>query len=82
MELSILKKANELSEKLEEYNKHLKRASYTQSEDVAIRDSYFEFNGIEYSIKIPKELFKVIGKIIEAEYVSKIKHTEDELKKL
>jgi len=39
-------------------------------------------NGIEDNVKIPKSLFRVIGKIIESEYIQEINKLQKELDEL
>lgn len=77
-----LKKANELANKLEEYKHNLKKIGYTQSENVTARRSYLSFNGIESSVEVPKTLFRVIGKLVEAEYIKEINELQKELNDL
>ena len=77
-----LKKANDLANKLEVCKKNLKKAGYTQSENVVIRESYLRCNGVEDSIKIPESLFRVIGKLIESEYIQEISKLQKQLDEL
>jgi hypothetical protein len=82
MKEETLKKANELNERLIKYKKILKDVGYTQSENVVSRKSYLEFNGIEDNVPIPASLFKVIGKLIESEYIGEISRIQNELDNL
>jgi len=82
MTKETLKKANDLANKLEECENNLQKIGYTQSEDVVIRESYLRCNGIEDNVKIPKSLFRVIGKIIESEYIQEINKLQKELDEL
>ena len=82
MTKEILDKANNLSNKLEKCKNNLQKIGYTQSENVVIRESYLRCNGIEDGVTIPKSLFRVIGKIIESEYIQEIDKLQKELDKL
>jgi len=82
MKEETLKKANELNDRLIKYKKILKDVGYTQSENVVIRESYLEFNGIEDNVPIPASLFKVIGKLIESEYIGEISRIQNDLDNL
>jgi len=82
MTKETLEKANDLANKLEESKKNLSKIGYTQSENVVIRESYLRCNGIEDSVTIPKSLFRVIGKLIESEYIQEIKKLQKELDEL
>ena len=82
MKEETLKKANELNDRLIKYKKILKDIGYTQSQNVVSRESYLEFNGIEDNVPIPATLFRVIGKLIESEYIVEINKIQNELDKL
>lgn len=82
MTKETLEKANDLANKLEECKNNLQKISYTQSENVVIRESYLRCNGIEDSVKIPKILFRVVGKLIESEYIQEINKLQKELDEL
>jgi hypothetical protein len=82
MKEETLKKANELNDRLIKYQKSLKDIGYTQSQNVVSRESYLEFNGIEDNVPIPATLFRVIGKLIESEYIVEINKIQNELDKL
>jgi hypothetical protein len=81
MKEETLKKANELNDRLIKYKKILKDIGYTQSQNVVSRESYLEFNGIEDNVPIPATLFRVIGKLIESEYIVEINKIQNELDK-
>ena len=82
MKEETLKKANELNDRLIKYQKSLKDIGYTQSQNVVSRESYLEFNGLEDNVPIPATLFRVIGKLIESEYIVEINKIQNELDKL
>ena len=82
MTKETLEKANDISNKLEECKKNLQKIGYTQSENVVIRESYLRCNGIEGGVTIPKSLFRVIGKLIESEYIQEIDKLQKELDRL
>ena len=82
MTKETLEKANDLANKLEECKKNLNKIVYTQSENVVIRESYLRYNGIDESVTIPKSLFRVIGKLIESEYIQEIDKLQKELDEL
>ena len=82
MKEETLKKANELNDRLIKYQKSLKDIGYTQSQNVVSRESYLEFNGTEGHVPIPATLFRVIGKLIESEYIVEINKIQNELDKL
>jgi hypothetical protein len=82
MKEETLKKANELNDRLIKYKKSLKDVGYTQSENVVSRESYLEFNGIEGNVPIPATLFRIIGKLIESEYIGEISRIQNELDNL
>ena len=79
MTKETLEKANDLANKLEECKNNLQKIGYTQIENVVIRESYLRCNGIKDSIKIPKSLFRVVGKLIESEYIQEINKLQNEL---
>ena len=82
MTKETLEKANDLANKLEECKKNLKKVGYTQCESVVIRESYLRCNGIEDGLTIPKSLFRVIGKLVESEYIQAIDKLQKELDEL
>lgn len=82
MTKETLQKANELAKNLEQCKNNLQKIEYTQIEDVVIRESYFRCDGIDGRVIIPKSLFRVIGKIIESEYIKEINNLQNELNKL
>lgn len=82
MDLDQLKKANEIAKQIEDCKTNLKRANYTQLENVTIRESDLSFNGIDDPIKIPKNLFRVIGKLVLAEYQTKLTELETKFKQI
>ena len=67
-----LEKGQYISNQIEKCKENIKLADYTQNEEVFIRCSYLKFNGIDESIEIPKELFRIIGKLIKSEYELKL----------
>lgn len=77
-----LLEANRLSNRIKECKDNLKKIRYTQSENVVARDSCFICNGIDDGVTIPKSLFRVIGKLIESEYVQEINKLEEKLNEL
>jgi len=77
-----LERGKELSEQIENYKENLKRAQYTQYESVVIRESFLRFNGIEGSVKVPKNLFRTIGKLIVEELTKEIYRLENEFESL
>jgi hypothetical protein len=82
MNLDQLSKANEIANKIEVCKKNIERANYTQLENVVIRESSLKFNGIDEPIIIPENLFRVIGKLILAEYQTKLIELETKFKTL
>lgn len=82
MEAETLKIANVLLEEISNCEEQLNRIKYTQSENVAIRKSYWNFNGGDDEIEIPENLFRIIGKLIKAEYTEKTETLKAEFKKL
>ena len=82
MEKKTLVKANEISEKLKYCKENLKDVEYTQLENVVIRESHLRFNGIDNGVDVPESLFRVIGKLIKAEYINMITDLEKEFKEL
>ncbi len=82
MTKETLEKANDLANKLEKSKNNLQKIGYTQSENVLIRKSYLRFNGIEDGVTIPESLFRVIGKLIESEYIQEIDKLQKELDRL
>jgi hypothetical protein len=82
MTKETLKKANDLANKLEECKNNLHKIGYTQSENVVIRQYYLRCNGIKDSVTIPKSLFRVVGKLIESEYIQEIEKLKKQLDNL
>jgi hypothetical protein len=82
MKKETLKKANELASKIETCERNLKKIKYSQSENVEIRESFLVFMGIDSNITIPKNLFRVIGKLIESEYIQDRDKLQKELDEL
>ena len=82
MNLDQLSKANEIAKQIEDFKKNIERANYTQLENVVIRESSLKFNGIDEPIVIPKSLFRVVGKLILAEYQTKVIELETKFKSL
>lgn len=82
MTIETLKKANDLVDKLEVCKKNLSKIEYTQNESVVIRRSYLSFNGVEGSVMIPESLFRLIGKLIKAEYIQEVKKLQKKLDEL
>ncbi len=79
MTKETLKKANKLVNELEKCKSNLQKIEYTQSESYVIRESSLYCNGIEDIVKIPKSLFRVIGKLIECYYIQEIDKLQKEL---
>lgn len=74
-----LKKANDLVKRLDKCKENLSKIKYTQSENIVIRESYLKYNGIDGSVVIPEQLFRIIGKIIQSEYIQEINKLKKEL---
>lgn len=82
MKIETIEKANYLVNKLKECKENLSKIKYTQNEGVEIRTSVFVCNGIQHGVEIPKSLFRVVGKLIESEYINEIDKIQKELDKL
>lgn len=82
MTKEILEAGNELLKKLDKCKENLNKVGYTQSENVVIRKSYLSFNGVDNNIEIPESLFRVIGKLVQSEYIQKVKELERKLEEL
>ena len=82
MKEETLKKANDLANKLVECKNNLQKIGYTQNANVVIRESYLSFSGIEDSVIIPESLFRIVGKLIESEYIHQIDKLQKELDEL
>jgi hypothetical protein len=79
MNLQLLKRINKISEEIENCEANIKRANYTQNEEVVIRETYLKVNGLNESIEVPKSLFRIVGKLILSEYQQKLIELENEL---
>lgn len=82
MNLEQLEKGNKIAKEIERCKTNIKAANYTQSENVVIRKTYLEVNGLEESIEVPESLFRVVGKLILSEYNQKLIELESELQSL
>jgi hypothetical protein len=82
MDIEKLEKANSLNEGIKICQMQIKILNYMVHNDVSERDSYLTFTGAKKDIIIPQSLFKVIGKIILAEYQHRINELENEFRNL
>ena len=77
MELSRI---NDLSKRIKELELNIKSCEFSQSENVVIRGGTFNFNA--GSIEVPKELFRLIGKLVLAENTIELLELKHEFKNL
>ena len=82
MTQETLKKANELLLRLKVCQKNLDRIKYTQDENVLTRKGSFKCLGMDYSVEVPENLFRIIGKLIQTEYTQEISELQKELDEL
>ena len=82
MKEETLEKGRKIVSQLNTCRANLEKVKYTQNEEIEIRESSLAFNGIHGEITVPKSLFRVIGKLIESEYIQHISKLEKELEKL
>ena len=75
-------KAEILFKKLDDYKKALDGANYTQLDHISERSSVLSFTGYEGGVIVPTSLYRVIGKLIQSEYISMIKDTEERIREL
>lgn len=78
MNIEQLEKCNQLAKEIETCKANIDLAKYTQSENVVVRKTYLNMNGLEERIEVPETLFRVIGKLILAEYNQKLIELEKE----
>lgn len=81
MTLENLEKAKEIWKEIDQCKENIKLLTYTQSENVAIRETFLKVNGIE-DITIPKSLFRLVGRITLLEYSNRLKELETELQNI
>jgi hypothetical protein len=82
MNLEQLEKGNKIAKEIQNCKANIKAANYTQLENVVIRKTYLKVNGLEESIEVPENLFRIVGKLILSEYNQKLLEFESELKSL
>ncbi len=77
-----LKRANELSKKIEETKDYIKTAKLTQSAEWSNRPMYIEFLGSGNALYAPQSLFRLIGKLILNEHQQYLNELETEFNNL
>jgi hypothetical protein len=82
MNLEQLEKGNQIVKEIEKCKANIKASNYTQLEGVVVRKTYLKVNGLDESIEVPENLFRIIGKLIISEYEQKLFKLENELKSL
>jgi hypothetical protein len=82
MNLERLKKGNAIAEEIKKCRANIKAATYTQAENVLIRKSYLKVYGLEESIEVPESLFRIVGKLVLAEYNLKLIELQNELQSI
>jgi len=82
MTQETLEKANKLYERLRFCRQHLDSIKYTQNENVLLRKGSLKYIGIECSVEVPENLFRIIGKLIQSEYLQEISELQKELDEL
>ena len=64
MNLEQLEKGNQIVKEIEKCKANIKASNYTQLEGVVVRKTYLKVNGLDESIEVPENLFRIIGKLI------------------
>ena len=82
MNLEQLEKGNNLLKQIEQCKKNIKGAQYSQHTECSIRETMWKINGNDISVDIPKELFRIIGKLIISEYTQKLNELEKQFNEL
>ena len=82
MKKEQLIRANKLIDQINDCERNIERANYTQSENVQIRETLLRVNGLDADIEIPETLFRVIGKLILSEYNQKLIELKKEFDEL
>ncbi len=82
MTIEQLEKGNKIVKEIEVCKRNIKIASYTQVEEVLIRESKLSANGFGEPLLVPESLFRVIGKLVLAEYNQRLIELENELRNL
>jgi len=78
MNIVQFNRAMDLQRDIYDCQKNYERAAYTQGENVAIRKTYLRVNGLEEEIEVPETLFRIIGKLVMAEYDEKCNRLQKE----
>jgi len=78
MNIVQFNKAKDLQREIYVCQKNYEQAAYTQGENVVIRKTYLRVNGLDEEIEIPETLFRIIGKLVMAEYDEKYNRLQKE----
>jgi hypothetical protein len=82
MKIEQLEKGIKIADDIAKCNENIEKAKYMQCEQVVIRDSYLECNGVDGNIVIPKSLFRFIGELIVNEYQQELNRLQNEFESL
>ena len=77
-----LKRANELSKKIEETKDYIKMAKSTQHDNVSVRPLYIDLPWYDDKLQIPMSIFRIVGKLILNEHQQFLNELETEFNNL
>ena len=77
MDSEKLRRANVLEEQIERCKENIKKAEWTQSESVAVREMHLEICS-DKNVVVPVTLFKIVGKLILVEHQQRLIELEKE----
>jgi len=84
MNIETLQRATAIQERIKFVREQIKHAEYTQADHVVPREMGYGFNGLPPNerIVIPETLWRVVGKLVWAEYQQELNVLEIEFQNL
>jgi len=82
MNTETLERANAIRKRIKVCKENIEMAEYTQSEDIVVREMLCKFNGYRTEMTIPPSLWRVVGKLVLAEYQQELNALESEFQNL
>lgn len=82
MKIEALQRGTAIQERIKFLRKQIDRAEYTQSDQVTPRVMRARFIGHDEDLIIPESLWRVVGKLVLAEYQDELRKLEIEFEQL